>query len=146
MLPIVKRKPSTLCPLEQYPFSHSETRLCEHQLLLIYFFNGMKMHLYTSTASKYTTSNTYQLFRKLVHFSAAAFKDSNIPASCLDIGSLLEVTFLMDSLLGVNANADELKVENTVTTSDVDSFTDNCLWRHLDLAKQTKSLSLNITI
>lgn len=93
----------------------------------------MKMHLYTSTASEYTTPNTHQLFRILSHFSAAAFKDSHTAASCLDAGSLLEVTFLMDSLLG--ANADELKLENTVSTGDVDSFIDNCLWRHLDLTK-----------
>lgn len=55
--------------------------------------------------------------------------------------SLLEVIFLMDSLLGANVNTDELKLENTVTRSDLDSFTDNGLWRHLNLPKQPQSLS-----
>jgi len=55
----------------------------------------------------------------------------------------------MDSLLGANANTDKLKLENTVTTSDLDSFTDNGLWRHPNLSKQPlnlypQSLSLNI--
>lgn len=55
--------------------------------------------------------------------------------------SLLEVLFLTDCLLGANANTDELKLENPVTTGELDSFRDNGLWRHLNLSKQAQSLS-----
>lgn len=135
-----------LSPLSLSPeiqSSDSRSRVGEHKLLLICFLTEWKriciLWKLDSTLLQTPTNSS----EKLHHFTSMLLLQRTARQLLVTLWaeSPLEVAFLIHPLPGANANTDELELENTVTASDLSSFTDNGLWRHLNLSKQPHNLS-----